>query len=696
MPASSHRADAPRLQRPALNPYALVLLVVVLAVIGGALVLRFADIQENRELMLWQNKLNLIADSRAADLDSWLDRYFKELGAVAANPSLQLYLTDLLNNEGIKKTLEEEPAQATFLQNLLSITADRLGFAEQPSPELQSINADVRQPSGVGLAILDNNGKIIVSTAGLPALGDALATKLAEAPKDRPSLIDLFTTASGQTHIGFTLPIYAIQGAATTQAIGRLVGIKTIDGNFFKLLQHPGVTEKTLEAVLMRRDGDNVVYLSPTKDSQPLAARFALNTAELDAAYAVLSPGNFAVKRDRQSHTTLMTSRTIVGAPWIMMVHVDRDQALAESVRWRRQTEAIMFFGLLAIVGGIVALWYYERSRLAMRLAAQEKLLRVVTDNQPQPILIVDQVNVAHFANIKAANAFHMPPADVVGKELAALIGTARAKEYNEANQAALQSGETITRTWRMESASGLEIIQSQHTPLEQIPIDTLPVPSPGVLIVDQDVTEIVTERERSARTLQKLINVLVHIVDNRDPYAGHHSASVALIAHEVAADMGFDSTLVETAETAGKLMNIGKIIVPHDLLTKTSALTTDEIKFVRESLQRGADLIQGIEFDGPVVDTLRQVQERYDGTGPLGLKGDNILITARIVAAANAFVGMVSPRSYHAAMSTDQAIKNLLKDAGAQFDNRVVIALANFIENKHGQETLKWLATNL
>jgi HD-GYP domain-containing protein (c-di-GMP phosphodiesterase class II) len=247
-----------------------------------------------------------------------------------------------------------------------------------------------------------------------------------------------------------------------------------------------------------------------------------------------------------------------------------------------------------------------------------------------------------------------------------------------------------------MESEAGTLVIRSQHVPLAHVPIDRLPVPTPGVLIVDQDVTEIVTERERRARTLQKLIDALVQMVDNRDPYAANQSASVAMAAREVAAGMGLDAVLVDTTETAGKLMNIGKIVVPRDVLTKTTMLMEGEIKLIRQSLQLSADFIQNIEFDGPVMETLRQMQERFDGEGPLGLKGEEILITARIIAAVNAFVGMVSPRSHRAALPADQAVKILLRDIDKQFDRRVVVALADYVENRKGAEALNRLATKL
>jgi HD-GYP domain-containing protein (c-di-GMP phosphodiesterase class II) len=696
--------NLPELKHPSINPLLLTLLVIVLAAVGSAFVLRFVAIEQGRELLSWQNKLGLIADSRAADIEAWLDRHFKELGDVAANPSLQLYLTELQNETDARSAPAEDPAQAVFLRNLLSLTADRLGFVEKPSQELKSINADVRQPSGTGLAIIDRGGKVLVATAGLPVLDPNVAAKVEQAPQSEPSLIDIYTTDSGDKRLGFMLPIYAIDSdSATAQPIAHLVGIKNVGDDLFKLLHQPGASEKTLEAVLLRREGDNAVYLSPRDNDQNAADQLALNTPDLDAAYALSSPGSFAVKKDAQSHVTLMTSRVLAHSPWTLLLHIDRKQALGESDTWLRQIEYSLFLALLAVSCGIIAVWYYgtskrtlllsqETQRLAAQSMAQEKLLRVVTDNQLEPIFIADRDNVARFANAKAAQTFHLETQDVAGKELIALMGGVYAKGYVDANHLALTRHAPYVRTWSRESGSGVNVIRSEHIPLEHIPIEGLPVPSPGVLTIDQDITEVVNEREHRMRILRQLVNMLVLMVDRRDPYAANHSACVALVARAIALGMGLDQTLVETAEVAGNLMNTGKIVVPSALLTKSSALTEGEMRQVRESLQSSIALLENIEFDGPVVDTLRQSQERYDGTGPLRLKGDAILVTARIIAVANAFVGMVSLRSYRTALTIDQAIKGMLASIDIQFDRRVVVALADYVENRQGRDAIAQL----
>ncbi|HEX7006151.1 MAG TPA: HD domain-containing phosphohydrolase, partial [Alphaproteobacteria bacterium] len=112
------------------------------------------------------------------------------------------------------------------------------------------------------------------------------------------------------------------------------------------------------------------------------------------------------------------------------------------------------------------------------------------------------------------------------------------------------------------------------------------------------------------------------------------------------------------------------------------------EIRQVRDSIQATADLLQDVPFDGPVVDTLRQCQERWDGSGrPRGLKGEEIVLPARIVAVANAFVAMVEPRAHRSGLDFDAATKILLDGVGTAYDRRVVAALLNYLDNRGGRQ---------
>ena len=234
------------------------------------------------------------------------------------------------------------------------------------------------------------------------------------------------------------------------------------------------------------------------------------------------------------------------------------------------------------------------------------------------------------------------------------------------------------------------KVIRSAYVPLDHIPVAELPKNTPGVMVVEQDISEVVREREGRLETQRQLIRTLVTLVDKRDPFAANHSQLVAQVAYEIAVEMGLDDVMAETTSISGSLMNIGKIVVPAELLTKTSKLTEAERAIIHDSMNAAADLLSGISFDGPVAETLRQWQEKWDGSGSLKLKGEEILVSARIIAVTNAFIGMISPRSWRTAMPIEAANKFLLDQSGSHFDHRVVIALINFVENHSGSEWLK------
>ena len=139
--------------------------------------------------------------------------------------------------------------------------------------------------------------------------------------------------------------------------------------------------------------------------------------------------------------------------------------------------------------------------------------------------------------------------------------------------------------------------------------------------------------------------------------------------------------------------MNVGKIKTPEALFSE-KALTPENKDQIRKSILESADLLKDIEFDGPVVDTLRQAMEHVDGSGPLGLKADEIILTARIIAVANAFVAMVSTRAYREAMSIDTALDELHKLVDKTYSRKVVAALEHYIENAGGRESWGQIAT--
>ncbi len=177
-------------------------------------------------------------------------------------------------------------------------------------------------------------------------------------------------------------------------------------------------------------------------------------------------------------------------------------------------------------------------------------------------------------------------------------------------------------------------------------------------------------------RTLLATVDVVSHMVEVRDPYTAGHEHRVGEIAAAIAAAMGHDEDTQHGLRIAGSLHDVGKIQVPSELLTKPTRLSENEFNLVKEHAQAGYEILKGIEFPWPVAEVARQHHERIDGSGyPRGLKGDEILLEARIIAVADVVEAMASHRPYRAGLGIDAALAEIERGAGTLYDLGVAAA---------------------
>jgi PAS domain S-box-containing protein len=674
------------------------IILALIAIIGVVAVSYFVDQEREREETQWQLRMGIVADSRFTDIDRWLGRQLDELSGLAKNESLQIY-TDQINELSADPTQSDQvEALRDYLRNLLTVTADRTGFA-LPSSASGDVPANVAETGFAGLMIVDMQGDVVAASPGAPPYsGDLQAFVTAQAQGQR-AISDMALNSRGNPSMAFVVPILAAQseGAQATQ-IGVVLGIKEVGREIFPLLRQPGEASRTAKSTLVRFKDGKITYLSPDASGKPMAVELDADTPDLDTAFAAQKPGAFATdKRNAAGNRVLVTGRSFTELPWALAYAIDYDEALgAAEARFRNLTIYLLL--AVALVGVvIIAVWRHGSSRraaqaaqqfqqMATKFESQKNLLQLVTDSQPTQIFILDEKDSYQFANSQAAKAAGIPNTEMIGKPIANVLGPQAAKRYVTLSHEALELRREVSNVARLEEAGKVKVVQSEHIPLK----DAAGTPR-SVLTVERDITDVVTERERRARTLNQLVKTLVDVVDKRDPFAAQHSSRVAKVARAVAKEMGLTEVEIETADIAGNLLNLGKILIPQEVLQKTGQLTDAERDMIKNSIQTSADLLQGIEFDGPVVLTLRQAQAHWDGSGqPAGLAGDNIVVTARVIAVANALIGMISNRAFRSALSVDEAIENLMKGSGKAFDRRVVAALVNYLDNHGGRAELE------
>jgi HD-GYP domain-containing protein (c-di-GMP phosphodiesterase class II) len=186
---------------------------------------------------------------------------------------------------------------------------------------------------------------------------------------------------------------------------------------------------------------------------------------------------------------------------------------------------------------------------------------------------------------------------------------------------------------------------------------------------------------------------LLGDMVESDDAYTGSHSRDVVALAVEVGTRMGLEGERLRDLEFGALLHDVGKIAVPKEIINKPGSLTPDEWAIVQRHTIDGQRMLENV---GGVLSRVgvivRASHESYDGNGyPDGLAGDAIPIEARICSACDAFSAMTTDRSYRAAMAVDQALAELRRCSGAQFDPDVVAILVNIVE----ADEPRWVMTS-
>lgn len=208
------------------------------------------------------------------------------------------------------------------------------------------------------------------------------------------------------------------------------------------------------------------------------------------------------------------------------------------------------------------------------------------------------------------------------------------------------------------------------------------------IAVVGIDMTDLkdAQERLRGAlcgvkHVLKQTVDAIAMAVEKRDPYTAGHERRVAVLSLEIAREMGLSDDACEGLEYGALLHDVGKLAVPTDILTRPGRLTDSEYEVVKSHAEHGYEILREIDFPWPVADIIRQHHERLDGSGyPLGLKGDEICLEARIIGVADVVEAMWSHRPYRAGLGIDAAMDELRAGSGTRYDAAIVRACETVI----------------
>ena len=176
---------------------------------------------------------------------------------------------------------------------------------------------------------------------------------------------------------------------------------------------------------------------------------------------------------------------------------------------------------------------------------------------------------------------------------------------------------------------------------------------------------------------MQSMIVSLTSLLEIHDKYTKNHSENVAQIAKKIAETMTLPHEEITKIYFAGLVHDIGKTVIPSEIINKIEKLTNEEFDIIKKHSSYGYTALARTDELTEIAEYVRQHHERYDGTGyPMGTKGEEIPLAARILSVADAFDAMINERPYHKAKCQMDVIDELKKCSGSQFDPKVVDAL--------------------
>ncbi len=320
-------------------------------------------------------------------------------------------------------------------------------------------------------------------------------------------------------------------------------------------------------------------------------------------------------------------------------------------------------------------------------LRQQHALLQSLINSIPELIFYKSKESIYLGCNRAFEEYTGKKEEELLGKSDHDLFPEETAHFYREKDQQMLTSGEARVNEEWLDYPDGRHIlVETLKTPFYGPDGDLL-----GMLGVSRDITERMRaeeERKQHAeqleRSLVQTIQAVAVAMEKRDPYTAGHQQRVALVAEKIAHEMALSDDVIEGLRLGAMIHDIGKIYVPAEILTRPGKITETEFEIIKTHSQVGWEIMKDIDFPWPVAEMILQHHERLDGSGyPNGIKGDEIILEARIISVADVIEAMASHRPYRAGLGIEIAMEEIKGRSGELYDPEVVKAATSLFEDK-------------
>lgn len=307
---------------------------------------------------------------------------------------------------------------------------------------------------------------------------------------------------------------------------------------------------------------------------------------------------------------------------------------------------------------------------------SQQEFISIFRDN-PEAAVYVDEKGTILDINSRFFELFGYTLEEIKGKNINSGIihSPEKIEEGKNIDKEDLSKGYVSFETIRKKKDGTLFPVSMSGSP---VIVNGKPR---GIIGIFRDITERKNTEEQLKESFKKLQKTMEHsiysislVTEARDAYAAGHQRRVTKLAVALAEEMGFPQDKIEGIKIAALIHDVGKINLPAEILSKPGKLSEIEFNLIKNHSQIGYDILKKIDFLWPIAEIILQHHEKMNGSGyPRGLKGDEILLEAKIICVADVVEAMSSHRPYRPTLGIDKALEEISQNKGIFYDPEVV-----------------------
>jgi PAS domain S-box-containing protein len=638
-----------------------------------------------------EKRLALMADGRAEVVSTWLSGLEDQGGRVVQADLFRLFAAEVdLRRNDPDLLLAGRLATADISADVSAeVAADGdVDPLVAQLPMMQTLLEEFSRYSGfLDARIIDRGSRTVLATnaATQPLTGEHRRRIQAVLGGHGVQFTPVRPTASGLV-MGIYLPILPPQEGPP---VAVLMLTRAVSDKINALLSNSplmGSGELT-RLIQARNDGFEEIVPWMPGELAPL-----VHGGSMGAGTAGFSVGRTRTDQRKAYHF----SRKVEELDWWVVQEADYQIARQPLLRLKRFSLSIVVLVILTCSVALGALWWrlvgIENRRSAQRFKTQAKQI----DEQRQ---LLDSINntITEYMALKDLRGFYqyVNPAfaAALGRDAEAIVGLDDTALFGYDTARRLETTDRWVLTHKRSKSFHFDLyLQSRHHHLH---ISKVPFLDPegkirGIVSLIRDITEMVEVRQRSEKAVRQTIEILVKAIERSDPYLSGHTRLLRHVSQAVATELNLDERETATLEIAANLSQVGKLFVEPELLNKPGRLTTEERVAVERHVVHAEELLRDVSFDLPIAESVIQMNELLDGSGyPKGLKGEEIILPAQVLAVANTFCAMVKPRAYRPPIPAAEALDYLMT-AEEKYAADIVAALVKVARSSQGERLLQ------